>query len=133
MSEQISLSQDGEFVELRIETFPPSLKPNKTESSLERLVPGIKKSAQGSLKTGQASFRGAHQNFFGVFTADDVGEIAEVGGANLSDVKERVDAECGEAIQKHGLGHLLADQRSHLAQKLNKKTNLVSTIVGHQR
>ena len=72
-----------------------------------------------------AAFKGAHQNFFGVFTADDVGEIAEVGGANLSDVKQGVDAESCEAVEKDGLGHFLADQRSHLAEELNKKIRLI--------
>jgi hypothetical protein len=34
-------------------------------------------------------------------------------------VEERVDAEGREPLEEHGLGHLLADQRRHLAQQLH--------------
>jgi hypothetical protein len=65
--------------------------------------------------------RNAHQNFFCVLASDDVGEVAEVGGADFPDVEEGIDAECREPFQKHGLRHILPDQRRHLAQKLDKR------------
>jgi hypothetical protein len=73
-------------------------------------------------QTPESAFsRNAHQNFFCVLASDDVGEVAEVGGADFPDVEEGIDAECREPFQKHGLRHILPDQWRHLAQKLDKR------------
>ena len=49
---------------------------------------------------------------------DHGAEVPEVGGADLAHVKEGINAQGGEPLEEHGLGHFFANQRSHFAQEL---------------
>ena len=59
-----------------------------------------------------------HQSLLRWVGSNDSTEVSKICSADFADVEEGVDAEGGEALEEKPLGHLLANQGSHLGQQL---------------